>query len=167
MIAGALRFYTSPMDELTGLAAIKDLPSAIAGGEAVAAVFLDIDGFRRVNDEHGHLVGDEILRRLGRWLAERAKALHGTVFRVAGDEFVLLLPRRTHDDAVEIATALVSRLPPLPATITFSAVVFAANRDVAATIKKTLDDFAETLYRAELASGRDHSSFVVMATPES
>ena len=152
------------VDELTGVPTFKALPAALeARGDSVAAVFLDIDALRRVNYDHGHLVADEVLAGLGAWLAERARALQGSVFRVAGDEFLLLLPQRTREQATEIANAIVSSIPPLAVPITLSAVVFAADRDLATHLKATLDEFAEELYRAELASSRDHSNVVVKA----
>ena len=152
------------VDELTGLPAIAALPSA---PDAIA-ILLDIDGFRYVNYEHGHLVGDQVLAALGAWLAQRAHVLEGSVFRVAGEKFLLLLPRRTQDDAAAIANELVSGVSSLraPVSITLSAVVFAADRDLSAHLRATLDDLTNELYRAELATGRDRSNVVVRERAE-
>ncbi|MCH7343178.1 diguanylate cyclase [Pelomonas sp. CA6] len=59
--------------------------------ECLAVCFLDLNGFKPVNDRHGHAAGDELLRELGRRLLAGVRA-HDTVARVGGDEFVLLLP---------------------------------------------------------------------------
>jgi diguanylate cyclase (GGDEF)-like protein/PAS domain S-box-containing protein len=90
--------HQANFDPLTGLAnrnLLQDrLGQAIAGarraGGTVAAVFLDIDNFKMVNDSLGHNVGDELLRRV----AERLKSCvreSDTVARLGGDEFVLVL----------------------------------------------------------------------------
>ncbi|HTW61866.1 MAG TPA: sensor domain-containing diguanylate cyclase [Terracidiphilus sp.] len=57
----------------------------------VSLAFLDLDRFKLVNDEHGHLVGSELLARAGRRLKELSRA-QDQCFRYGGDEFVLLMP---------------------------------------------------------------------------
>jgi diguanylate cyclase (GGDEF)-like protein len=64
---------------------------SLADGESPALlVFLDLNGFKRLNDTLGHPVGDEALARLGRQLRD-AVADDGTAYRIGGDEFCILL----------------------------------------------------------------------------
>jgi hypothetical protein len=57
---------------------------------SLALLFIDLDGFKPVNDSFGHRVGDAVLQEVGRRLAAELRACD-TVARVGGDEFVLLL----------------------------------------------------------------------------
>jgi diguanylate cyclase (GGDEF)-like protein len=59
-------------------------------GCTLAVLFVDLDGFKPVNDSFGHAVGDGVLREMARRIAAQARATD-TVARVGGDEFVLLL----------------------------------------------------------------------------
>lgn len=56
-----------------------------------ALLLLDVDHFKRVNDTHGHLVGDEVLRQLARIIGDNVRATD-CVARYGGEEFVVLLP---------------------------------------------------------------------------
>jgi diguanylate cyclase len=58
---------------------------------AMAVLFIDLDGFKPINDSFGHAAGDEVLREVGARLLELAGA-SGTPARVGGDEFLLLVP---------------------------------------------------------------------------
>ncbi|MCW3041750.1 MAG: domain S-box protein [Solirubrobacterales bacterium] len=71
-------------------------------GEAGAVLFLDLDGFKFVNDSLGHAAGDQLIARVGELLGS---AVRGTdvVARVGGDEFAILLTRGDHDAAVQVA----------------------------------------------------------------
>ncbi len=59
-------------------------------GSTLAVLFVDLDGFKPVNDSFGHGLGDEVLREMAQRIAAQARATD-TVARVGGDEFVLLL----------------------------------------------------------------------------
>ncbi len=78
-------------------------------GLPVSLAFLDLDYFKLVNDKHGHLVGSELLARVGERLQELS-GKHDWCFRYGGDEFVILMPETGTEAALTQATALLSAL---------------------------------------------------------
>jgi len=78
-------------DQLTDLPNRRALVESVKSRdfETLALVIVDIDLFKRVNDTHGHLVGDAIIRAVGRAMAAQLSAI-GMVARVGGEEFALL-----------------------------------------------------------------------------
>jgi len=72
------------------LAAMLGRPSA--PGQEHALVLLDVDHFKKVNDTHGHVLGDRVLEAIGRLLRERVDAPGSSVARYGGEEFAILLP---------------------------------------------------------------------------
>lgn len=85
-------------------------------GVPVSLLALDIDHFKRVNDELGHARGDAVLRGIGAAIRARLRLLD-SVFRIGGEEFLILLPHTTCDDAARVAEAMraaVEHAPLLP-----------------------------------------------------
>jgi diguanylate cyclase (GGDEF)-like protein len=78
-------------------------------GLPVSVAFLDLDHFKLVNDEHGHLVGSELLARAGRRIQELSRK-QDWCFRYGGDEFVILMPKTGPLGALAQATALLREL---------------------------------------------------------
>ena len=97
-------------DGLTGLANRQSTNQALADcwhnsrlrGEGAALLMLDIDLFKRINDEHGHVAGDKAIRKVAELLRRevRSSDLAG---RFGGEEFVLLLRRCEQHTALEVA----------------------------------------------------------------
>jgi two-component system, cell cycle response regulator len=71
-----------------------------------ALILADIDNFKYLNDNFGHDIGDEALRRTGAVFADEADAEEGIAARFGGEEFVIALPGRSGEDAMEIADRL-------------------------------------------------------------
>jgi diguanylate cyclase (GGDEF)-like protein len=65
-------------------------------------LFLDLDHFKRVNDEHGHLVGSNLLAQVGECLRQSLR-LVDAAFRYGGDEFAILLPQTSREAGLRVA----------------------------------------------------------------
>ncbi len=79
-------------------------------GDRLALCFIDLDGFKQVNDGHGHEAGDHLLVEVARRLVAGVRQID-TVVRLGGDEFVLLLPGLAGDaDVNEILTRLLQSI---------------------------------------------------------
>ncbi|MGE8360145.1 putative bifunctional diguanylate cyclase/phosphodiesterase [Pseudomonas sp.] len=76
-------------------------------GGHFALMFMDLDGFKPINDAFGHHVGDLLLREVGQRLRENLRA-QDTLARVGGDEFVLLAELGDPNDAANVAGQIVS-----------------------------------------------------------
>lgn len=125
---------------------------AAATDGPLSLVFLDIDRFKNVNDTLGHEAGDEILRTLGRILAERG-ASHGCAARLGGEEFVVLSPEppRAVEGYVErVRRELNARTAPIPVTVSAGI----AHRRAGESLGEQLRRADRALYRAK-AEGRD------------
>jgi diguanylate cyclase (GGDEF)-like protein len=106
--------YLAQYDQLTGLinrALFQDrLDSALARarreGGLVTVMFLDIDGFKDINDRFGHSVGDELLRQIAARLVTCLRETD-TVARLGGDEFTVILEGgKRVEDAGQVATKI-------------------------------------------------------------
>jgi diguanylate cyclase (GGDEF)-like protein len=100
-------------DPLTGLNSRGHFNEFLAGVRRDAALqgsailCLDLDGFKRVNDNYGHAAGDELLRLVARRLLGAVRD-GDSVFRLGGDEFVVLLHSSDRADCDNVARRLIS-----------------------------------------------------------
>ena len=78
----------------------RAIPTAKCG-----CVFVDVDHFKQYNDQWGHQEGDEVLRRMARFLMRYVRAEEAVV-RIGGDEFVILLHGRDADSTKLVADRL-------------------------------------------------------------
>jgi diguanylate cyclase (GGDEF)-like protein len=78
-------------------------------GHALSLVIVDLDEFKQVNERHGHLAGDEVLRRVGESLRETVRA-YDVVARYGGDEFAVIAMDADEATATEVARRAVEAI---------------------------------------------------------
>jgi diguanylate cyclase (GGDEF)-like protein len=125
--------------------------------QSCALIMLDLDGFKRYNDRHGHQAGDRVLQAVGRAI-DSAVRERDLSFRFGGDEFAVLLPRTRVSQAEQIADRVrhaINTHPIVAGTLTASAGV--ACHPAHAADKSALISAADAaLYRAK-AAGKDRT----------
>ncbi len=97
-------------DDCTGLYNARHLFTVLSDevhrsarfGYEFTLLFLDLDYFKRVNDEHGHLLGSKLLAHVGECLRENLR-LVDAAFRYGGDEFAILLPQTSREAGLRVA----------------------------------------------------------------
>jgi len=82
-----------------------EIARALRRGEPVALLLADVDHFKEINDKHGHLIGDDMLRALASELRQQVRE-SDIVGRFGGEEFVILLPHTKAAEACGIAERL-------------------------------------------------------------
>ncbi|WP_312487681.1 sensor domain-containing diguanylate cyclase [Massilia timonae] len=145
-------------DVLTGLpnrrALMESLPEAMARASRsampAALLFIDMDGFKAVNDTHGHEEGDELLRQFGARLAAGVR-MTDLVARLAGDEFVVVLEMlASPGDAEDTAHKLLACIR-APYTLRTTVVTVGASIGVALFAPDDKPDLDAWLARADHA----------------
>ena len=104
------------VDALTGLGNRKMFDcvlrkatiAATESGEPLCLLLLDVDHFKKFNDEFGHCIGDQVLRVVAVMLGENIKG-QDTAARYGGEEFAIVLPRTTSRDARKLAENIRAR----------------------------------------------------------
>jgi diguanylate cyclase (GGDEF)-like protein len=75
----------------------------------IAVLFIDLDGFKPVNDQHGHAAGDAVLVAVAERLRDSTRG-SDLVARLGGDEFAVLLEVRDHDEVTRVAQRILASL---------------------------------------------------------
>ena len=111
-------------DPLTGLAnrrhfrtiAEREIDRVARSGEAALMLMLDIDHFKQINDQHGHIVGDRVLQSVARTLTNCVRPMD-TLARYGGEEFAIVLPACPAAFGVSVAERIRSAIERMPVVI--------------------------------------------------
>ncbi len=122
----------------------------------LTVILLDIDNFKRINDKHGHLIGDECLRKVAKAIKTSIKREMDIVARFGGEEFAVILPGTSRESGVRLAEAIranIEMLPPIHGKTLCHMTVSAGVATMIPTQeeqKETIIDKADTaLYQAK------------------
>ncbi len=160
-------FAASTQDALTGIANRRGFDKMEEQQVAASPIFgavmmIDLDNFKRINDEYGHASGDQVLIATARTLAQGCLGF-GEVARLGGEEFVLLV-RTTHCEAVlqladllRTSIALIRLAPPLD-DIRFTASIGVASIEPDESISEAMRRADIALYKAKEA-GRNRVAY--------
>jgi len=160
------------LDELTGISnrrffyenANTELLQAARYKYPVTILLVDADHFKRVNDEHGHQAGDDVLKSLGNILSETVRE-SDLVGRYGGEEFVCLMTHTTASESRPVAQRLLQQLRSGPFVTRVGDIHMTLSIGIADTIDVGSYDIDtliasadQALYRAK-AQGRDRMVF--------
>jgi diguanylate cyclase (GGDEF)-like protein len=153
------------IDQLTGMLNRKALgarthelaqQSAVTG-EPVGVIIADLDRFKRVNDTHGHAVGDMVLKEVAYLLRKQLRAFD-LAYRLGGEEFLILVPGSDIEHTAELAERLRERIAANPLgedlEVTMSLGVGASARSERFDYNAVFAEADAALYRAK-RSGRN------------
>ena len=148
-------------DELTGCAvrrvlrqrAEEEIERALRTGSPLSLMMIDVDQFKSVNDNFGHVVGDQVLTSIGSILLSNVRPFD-VACRLGGDEFALLLPETDAGAAVHVAERIARELASSEnVRVTLSIGVSSLDRSMP-TVERLFDEADMALYQVKRA-GRD------------
>ena len=141
--------------------------AAARHGTRLAVHFIDLDGFKGVNDRHGHPAGDAVLVQVARRL-EAAVRADDTVARLGGDEFIVLQTELAHEDEAEMLARRIIKLLSAPYDVDGVTMRIAASVGIATTpefgpdLERLIACADAALYRAK-ESGKGRANFCTRA----
>jgi len=125
-------------DELTGLFNrrffMAEIERHVARRSALTLVLFDLDDFKRINDTHGHLAGDQILRDVGKLFLRRTRS-EDLVARFGGDEFVMIASEPS-EEVASITSRVIEDIESLAWTFGDERVSVGVTVGIAATIER-------------------------------
>lgn len=137
-----------------------EMARAIRNGTTLSLILLDIDYFKRFNDQYGHQAGDECLRLVATALKGCLRRPADLLSRYGGEEFVCILPETDHESAMDLANVMEQRVrelqiahggSELSGIVTISVGVAGLRSDGKSNVHDMLEQADQQLYKAKNA----------------
>jgi len=112
---------------------------------------LDIDHFKSINDTHGHVAGDEVIKEVASVLMQNLKRTTDDACRDGGEEFALILPNTDLEGAMQVAEAVREQVASLKLDADGNTLNITLSAGVATTVVTTNDDEKKLLEQADKA----------------
>ncbi len=148
---------TDPLTGLFNRQGIIDLAREVPAHRSATVFFVDLDGFKRVNDEDGHAVGDRVLREVAHRLSRIFRSTD-VVGRIGGDEFVVFTPDadgRNFTD--QTSKRLISAIGAVDERVTCSVGVVSRANGVQTDITELIRSADKAMYEAKRSGGAQHT----------
>lgn len=145
-------------DWLTGLnnrgmfveIAQKLIKHALRYDKPLSVLMLDIDYFKKINDTHGHIAGDRVLKQIAQTLQTGIRA-SDTLARFGGEEFVIILPETTSSNAFEFAQSLRKLIENITIVMENKETILCTVSIGVAQIEAKIDNLDELIRSADIA----------------
>jgi len=152
-------------DALTGLAnragfdarLLQIWKEALDNQRPFSVIMVDVDHFKKTNDNYGHLYGDKVLKRIANLVLEALRKEGDHAARFGGEEFVILLPETDEPAAMLVAERLrrlieVAGFPPIETSrLAFSSIVATVSCGVATTVPRNMEERHQLINAADSA----------------
>lgn len=152
------------IDGLTGLknrvffdkCLIQELKRAIRLQSNLSLLFIDIDHFKKVNDEQGHLAGDDCLRQISDLMKTLIRRESDTIARYGGEEFAVILPDNNKEQATIIAEKIRSEIEAMSLPISKTSIALTVSIGISSMVprlgmseKEFIEIADKNLYKAK------------------
>ncbi|WP_053416984.1 GGDEF domain-containing protein [Viridibacillus arvi] len=117
----------------------------------VTCLVFDIDKFKSINDQYGHLIGDDVIKLVANTCKELSNLETTFAARFGGDEFVILLRHLTSTEVMEFANTLNHTLAAMKIPIEDSILTFTVSMGMATNLKGEVNSFHEIFKNADIA----------------
>ncbi|ARU58394.1 response regulator [Oleiphilus messinensis] len=147
------------IDPLTGLKNRRffetqlsyEFKRAVREESSIAIILLDLDYFKAINDQFGHLIGDECLKEMARTISCQLNRSLDIVARYGGEEFAVILPNTAQQDAYLLADKLRQKIEHMSIKVHAKTVQFTASFGLSTIIPTINDSEIELLSQADIA----------------
>ncbi|WP_440615955.1 GGDEF domain-containing protein [Cysteiniphilum sp. 6C5] len=150
---------------------VSDFKHHTREGTPYSIMFIDIDKFKRINDQHGHAMGDKVLQNVANILKQHTRK-DDIVSRFGGDEYVILLPNTTMPQAQEIGQRLntkvrqdIPKIGSIQVTISIGVATNLYHPLESNNFETTLNKADEALYQVKAAGRNGMVCLQVCKTP--